>query len=104
MLEQKKKHENAFHTLSIGETQRGEVCYRRRNERKKKGRRHKTQHAKKKRTCARSFSTGEENMMGQKERYVLRIGHATHFCYASTEPLLLLLKHADDRRREPAKV
>ena len=42
-----------------------------------------------KRTCARSFSTGEENMMGQKERYVLRITHATHFCYASTGPLLL---------------
>ena len=32
----KKKHETAFHALSIGETQRGEVCYRRRNEKKKR--------------------------------------------------------------------
>ena len=30
--------------------------------------------------------------MGQKERYVLRITHATHFCYASTGPLLLLFE------------
>ena len=31
----KKKHQTAFHALSIGETQRREVCYRRRNEKKK---------------------------------------------------------------------
>ena len=105
---QKKKHESAFHALSIGETQRGEVCYRRRNEKEKKkggNTKHNTQKKKKKRTCARPFSTGEENMVEQKERYVLRIKHATHFCYASTGPLLLcFLNHADDRRREPAKV
>ena len=73
---------------------------------KKKGgdTKHNTQ-KKKKGTSARSFSTGEENMVGQKERYVLRITHATHFCYASTGPLLLcFLNHADDRRRKPAKV
>ena len=70
---------------------RGMLSETQREKKKTKGRRHKTQHAKKKkkRTCARSFSTGEENMMGQKERYVLRITHATHFCYASTGPLLL---------------
>ena len=31
----KKKHETAFHALSIGETQCGEVCYRRRSGKKK---------------------------------------------------------------------
>ena len=72
------------------------MCYRRRYG-KKKGRRHKAQHAKTtnqppKKTCAHSFSTGEENTVGQKERYVIRITHATHFCYASTGPLLLLFE------------
>ena len=43
-------------------------------------------------TCTRSFSTGEKNTVGQKERYVLRITHATHFCYASTGPPLLLFE------------
>ena len=79
----KKKHETAFHAHSIGETQCGEVCYRRRSEKKKNeggDTNHNTQKKKKKRTCARSFSTGEENMMGRKDRYVLRITHATHLC------------------------
>ena len=56
-------------------------------QREKKNKREETQNTtqkKKKRTCARSFSTGEENMMGQKERYVLRITHATHFFYRTS--------------------
>ena len=73
---------------------RGMLSKTQREKKKTRGRRHKPQHAKKnkkktKRTCARSFSTGEENMMGRKDRYVLRITHATHLCYASTGPLLL---------------
>ena len=74
------------------------MCYRRRYGKKKGGdTKHNTQKQptnppQKKKTCARSFSTGEENTVGQKERYVLRITHAMHFCYASTGPLLLLFE------------
>ena len=94
MLRKKKKHKGAFHALSIGETQGKEVCYRRRYGEKKKeetqGTTRKNNQPTPQKTCTRSLSTGEENTVGQKERYVLRITHATHFCYASTGPLLLL--------------
>ena len=100
----KKKHESAFHTLSIGETQRGEVCFRRRNE-KNKGRRHKTQNAKKKKGPAHALS-----LQGKKTWWDKRKGT----CYASRMPRIAAThlqdlffcfsNHADDRRREPAKV
>ena len=104
-----KKHKGTFHALSIGEAQGKEVCYRRRYGKPKKRRRHKAQHAKTTnqppKTCTRSLSTGEEITVGQIERYVLRVTHATHFCYTSTGPLILLFEHDHaDRRREPTKV
>ena len=72
------------------------MCYRRRYGKKKKeetqGTTRKNNQPTPQKTCARSFSTGEENTVGQKERYVLRITHATHICHASTGPLLLLFE------------
>ena len=79
---------------------------------RKKKKRHKAQHATKKKTRttrgvvgpphpphtqptpqwpAQALSLqGEKCVVGQIERYVFRISHITHFCYTSTERLLLL--------------
>ena len=41
------------------------------------------------------------SVVGQKERYVLRITQATHFCYASTGPLLLLFEPCRRPTKQP---
>ena len=50
-----KKHESAFHALSLGETQGGEVCYRRRNGKKKREETQNTTRKKKKKDLRTLF-------------------------------------------------
>ena len=108
MLRKKRKHKDAFHALSIGETQGKEVCYRRRYGKKKKeetqgGTRKNNQPTPKRPPHAPS-------LQGKKTLWDKRTG----MYYASRMPRIsatrlqdlffCFLNHADDRRREPTKV
>ena len=93
-----KKHESAFHALSIGETQGGEVCYRRRNGEKKKGEETQNTTRKKKKRPAHALS-----LQGKKTRWDKRRGtyYASRMPRISATHLQDLffcsLNHADDR-------
>ena len=66
MLKKKKKHETAIHALSIGETKCGEVCYRRRSEKKKKHEGEDTNHNTQKKNKKNKKQKGPAHALSQQ--------------------------------------
>ena len=79
----KKKHETAFHALSIGETQCGEICYRRRSEERKKNTREETQTTTRKKKKKKDLRTLFLNRGRKHDGTKGQVRATHHTCHAS---------------------